>query len=49
MITKLLCLILALSVLSEAKPLKATKIIKALNCGLKEGSTKGEDIKYESV
>lgn len=46
MFKKVLCLILALAVLSQAKPLKATKIIKALNCGLKEGTTKIDDLKY---
>ena len=38
-----------LVVLSSSKPLKQTKIVKAINCGMKEGSIKSEDIKYDSV
>jgi hypothetical protein len=50
MYTKLLCLFVGLAILSQSKPFKATKIIKAINCGLKEGSTKGDsDLKYENV
>lgn len=47
MFTKFLCVLLLLLSTIYSKPLKSTKIIKALNCGLKEGSTKGEgDFKY---
>lgn len=38
-----------LVVLSSSKPLKQAKIVKAVNCGMKEGSIKSDDIKYESV
>ncbi len=47
MFTKFFCVLLVLALTVYSKPLKPTKIIKALNCGLKEGSTKGEgDFKY---
>lgn len=50
MSTKLICLIFVLLIITQSKPLKATKIIKAINCGLREGSTKGEgDFKYDNV
>ena len=40
--SKILYLIFALVMMSAySKPLKAAKIIKAINCGLKEGVTKG--------
>lgn len=38
-----------LAALSSTKPLKQSKIIKAINCGLREGSTRTDDIKYENV
>jgi len=50
MYTKILCVILGLAILCQTKPLKPTKLIKAINCGLKEGSTKGDgDVKYDNV
>lgn len=40
-------LLLTLVLAANAKPLKPAKIIKAVNCGLKEGFTRGEgDFKY---
>lgn len=34
----------------ESKPLKASKVVKALNCGSKDGSIKSDsDFKYEHV
>lgn len=45
--SKILCLVAILAVSTLAKPLKTTRIIKAINCGLREGSTKGDaDFKY---
>lgn len=49
MFTRLLCLFLLLSAIAESKPLKQAKIIKALNCGLKEGFSKIDETKYENV
>lgn len=49
MSNKYVWVFLCLLVLSSSKPLKQTKIVKAVNCGMKEGSIKSEDIKYESV
>lgn len=47
MYTKLMYIFVSLAILSQSKPFKAAKIIKAINCGLKEGSTKGDsDLKY---
>lgn len=43
-----LALVLALGF--DCKPLKVAKIIKAVNCGLKDGYTRGDgDFKYENV
>lgn len=44
-----LLLLVVLASLGDAKPLKPSKILVALNCGLKEGTTKSDDIKYVSV
>lgn len=47
---KSIVLLALVAVSVYSKPLKATKITKAINCGLKEGTTKGEgDLKYENV
>jgi len=49
---KLLYLFLAfvLAFTVSSKPLKVSKIIKAINCGLKDGYTRGDgDFKYENV
>ena len=46
MITRLFCLLLLFSVIAYSKPLKQAKIIKALNCGLKEGFSKIDETKY---
>lgn len=46
MFTKLICLLLALTAISFSKPLKQAKIVKALNCGLKEGFSKIDETKY---
>lgn len=49
MAPKYVCIFLLLVALCACKPLRQAKIVKAVNCGLKEGFTKSEDIKYESV
>lgn len=46
MITRLFCLLLLFSAIAYSKPLKQAKIIKALNCGLKEGFSKIDETKY---
>lgn len=38
----ILVLVLALTAIGSAKKLKASKILVALNCGLKEGFTKAD-------
>lgn len=44
---KSIILLVLISASVYCKPLKVNKITKAINCGLKEGSTKGEgDLKY---
>jgi hypothetical protein len=50
MYTKLIFVFLGIILATQEKPLKPTKLIKAINCGLKEGTTKGDgDLKYDSV
>lgn len=47
---KILTIALALAIIISSKALKKTKVLTALNCGLKEGSTKPEgDIHYINV
>lgn len=46
---KYVCTLTLLALHVSSMPLKQAKVVKALNCGLKEGSTKSDDIKYESV
>jgi hypothetical protein len=48
---KLILIALALVLVTQSTPLKANKIIKAINCGLREGSTisEGSNIKYDNV
>ena len=48
-ITILVFVLLVLVSMVATKPLKSSKILVALNCGLKEGTTKAEDVKYMSV
>lgn len=45
-----LLLAFAFALTIHCKPLKVAKIIKAVNCGLKDGFTRGDgDFKYENV
>ena len=46
---KYVWILILLVAFSDAVPLKQSKVIKAVNCGLKEGYTKSDDIKFESV
>ena len=48
-ITILICVLIVIVTMVTTKPLKTSKILVALNCGLREGMTKSDDIKYMSV
>ena len=49
-VLEVLCLLGILTFPLSGKPLKGSKIIKAINCGSKEGTIKAEgDFKYEHV
>ncbi len=47
---ELVCLLSILFSFGDSKTLKQSKIVKAINCGSKEGSIKSDgDFKYEHV